>query len=490
MQTAIDEDLGVGAPRSSRSGLAKRLAPWGVAAAATCAAGALDLLFLSRQSFWEDEGASWFFTHDGLRGLAHAMWRNDPNMSLYYALLYLWLHAGFGDSEAAIRVLSAIFAVLTVPLIYLLGRRLFGAWPGAVAAVLFSANSFIVEYAQQARSYAFVTFLVTLSSYLFVLELERPSRRSRVGYVLASALAVYAQFFAGWVLIAQAVTLLALRGRRSIGHRWKASFAMILILCIPAAGQMLRFRHGTIAWIPQPTLSRFGGSLDLLAGGSWMLLVLALIALAYAGLQALRGGRNGWQTGFVLLWLVLPIVLVFALSYLTPLLVPRYLIVVVPALSLGSGAGVAALASDFRFGVAAIGALVVAGLLALSGVQLYRWYTLPQKEDWRDATRYVLREQRAGDRILFEVGGGKRPFAYYAHRNGEPGPRLLDTTSRVFAVSGRRIWFIRLHLAPDDPRITALTHRLVSSGYSLRRSRTFPAPAADFAVSLYVRSAR
>jgi mannosyltransferase len=124
---------------------------WWVAAAATCAAVALDFLFIGRQSFWEDEGASWYFTHGSLGGLAHAVWRNDPNMTLYYALLHLWLHTGLGDSEAAIRALSAIFAVLTLPLIYLLGSRLFGPWSGAVAAVLFASNSFVVEYAQLAR---------------------------------------------------------------------------------------------------------------------------------------------------------------------------------------------------------------------------------------------------------------------------------------------------------------------------------------------------
>src|SRR5436190_663513 len=311
MPASLDDRVAVESRHRSGPVATRRPAAWWVAAAATCAAGVLYFLYIGRQSFWEDEGASWFFTHGGLGGLAHAAWRNDPNMSLYYALLYVWLHAGLGDSEASMRVLPAIFALLTVPLIYLLGSRLFGPWPGAVAAVLFASNSFIVEYAQQARSYTLVMFLVTLSSYLFVIELERPSRLSRVGYVLASALAIYAQFFAAWVLIAQAVTLVAMRGRGAIQHRWKFNFGLILILCIPAAGQILRFRHGTIAWVPQPTLSRFGSSLDLLAGGSWMLLVLALAAAAYAGLHAIRSGRNRWQTAFVLIWFLLPVVLVF-----------------------------------------------------------------------------------------------------------------------------------------------------------------------------------
>jgi uncharacterized membrane protein len=85
-----------------------------------CRRRALYFLFIGRQSFWEDEAASCFYAHDGLRGVAQATWNHDRTMTLYYVLLNLWLHAGFGDSEAAIRALSAIFALLTVPLIYLL----------------------------------------------------------------------------------------------------------------------------------------------------------------------------------------------------------------------------------------------------------------------------------------------------------------------------------------------------------------------------------
>jgi uncharacterized membrane protein len=123
--------------------------------------------------------------------------------------------------------LSVIFAALAVPIIYLLGSRLFGTAAGTVAALVLAANAFFVQYAQEARAYSLVVLLVTLSSYFFVAELEQPSVRTRVAYVLASALAVYAHYFTFFVLVAQLVTLLATRRRAAFTRGWMIAGAAI-----------------------------------------------------------------------------------------------------------------------------------------------------------------------------------------------------------------------------------------------------------------------
>ena len=46
-------------------------------------------------------------------------------MAAYYVLLRPWLHFGYG--EAIVRLLSVLPGVLSIPLMYVLGRRLFGA---------------------------------------------------------------------------------------------------------------------------------------------------------------------------------------------------------------------------------------------------------------------------------------------------------------------------------------------------------------------------
>jgi len=443
-------------------------------------AGGLDWLFIGRKSFWEDEGSSWAFARGSVSNLTHAVLHVDPNMTLYYGLLHLWLH--LGDSEAAIRSLSAVFATLTVPLVYLLGVRLFSKPAGAVAAIAFAVNSFVVEYAQEARSYALVTFLVTASSYLFVRELQRPSRWTRAGYVSATVLAMYAHFFAAWVLLVQLLTLVLILPGRRLTREWLGVVVAIGVGYLPAAVQIVHFGHSNIDWIPRPTLRTLVHVSARLSGGHWALLLVVLAAAAVLGRRALTRADSRWQIGFVLMWLFAPVVLSFLLSFVETMFYPAYLIISVPAVALVEGAGLTEFA---KRGVVrrTLAGTTLAAVLVLSGLQLHQWYTNAVKEDWRDATRYVLEHERVGDRVAFYVPHGENPFDYYVQLSGRSGPAPLDV-ARTPRTTGR-IWLVRLHVQADDPVLTRFGRRLAAAGYGLLGTRTFLPARAQLGVSLY-----
>ena len=67
------------------------------------------------------------------------------------------------DNEFFLRVPSAVLGVLTVPLVYALGRTIGGARLAAVAALFFAIAPFQIRYAQEARMYALLTFLAALT---------------------------------------------------------------------------------------------------------------------------------------------------------------------------------------------------------------------------------------------------------------------------------------------------------------------------------------
>ena len=129
-------------------------------------------------------------------------------MSLYYVLLRVWLH--LGESPFFIRSLSVMLSVATVPAVYWLARMLYDRRVALIAAALFTFNAYGIRYAQEARSYALLVLLATLSSGLLLAFLREPTRNHRVGYIVTSALAVYAHFYA---LLLLAAHWLALRAR-------------------------------------------------------------------------------------------------------------------------------------------------------------------------------------------------------------------------------------------------------------------------------------
>src|ERR1700722_476781 len=142
---------------------------------------------LGTKSMWLDEAVSADHARLGLRGLWTVVSHTDPNMGLYYVLLHFWVRV-FGYGEAAVRSMTVVLAGMAVPVMTLLGKRLFGRTCGLIAGLLLALSPFFVQYEQTARSYAVVVLLVLLSSYFFVAALERVSGAALFGYVLTSAL--------------------------------------------------------------------------------------------------------------------------------------------------------------------------------------------------------------------------------------------------------------------------------------------------------------
>jgi mannosyltransferase len=162
--------------------------------ALTVLAFALAFHEIGAKSLNLDESTSLLYAREPVSQLWEVVSGGDPNGGLYYVLLNAWTRV-FGDGEVAGRALIAVVAGLTVPAVALLGGRLFGRLAGLVAGLLLALDGFFVQYAQTARSYILAALLVTVSSYFFVAELERPSRSHKVGYVLARSVAIYAHSF-------------------------------------------------------------------------------------------------------------------------------------------------------------------------------------------------------------------------------------------------------------------------------------------------------
>src|SRR6516164_10656910 len=88
------------------------------------AAAFLRLWALNAKSFWLDEIASVVIARMPGNSFWHWLWTEEGNMALYYVMLRPWIEIHLG--EATIRLLSVIPGIVAIPVMYLLGRRLFG----------------------------------------------------------------------------------------------------------------------------------------------------------------------------------------------------------------------------------------------------------------------------------------------------------------------------------------------------------------------------
>lgn len=432
---------------------------------------------IAAKSFWIDEGASVAIARMDWFNFARLLWRREANMTLYYLVLRPWLHVG--ESEAWVRGLSVVFALATFPVIYLLGKRLFGRRTGMVACVLLAVNAFHVRYSQEARTYTLVMLLVSVASLMLVEAVWRPKHWKWTAYAIIAALAVYAQFYAVLVIVAHAVWWWrSERKSDSFGPELTAEFRravmLFAFLTVPIWVFILTTGAGPLRWLERPGLGALREFVSALTGNAGWALALAyvvVISAAFSRRWSARGSSsvapftNASAALFTLAWLIVPVAVTLVVSIVKPVFLPRYLIVCLPALVLLGGAGIARLPQ-----MAAAAVLIGMTALSLQGTANYyaRDFDL-LREDWRGATAYVLEQERPGDAILFHANQGRMPFEYYARLAKRPEPVIYfpgsngAVTWRDFmgspslhqlqqaAANHNRVWLVLSHTNDADP---------------------------------------
>lgn len=378
-------------------------------AALTALALGIRLYELRRRSLWQDELNSLAAAALPLPDFLAAL-QVESNMALYYWALFAWLRlVGLGADEVLVRLPSVILGAASVPLAFLLGRRLHSTAAGLGAAALLAVQAFHGLMSQEARSYALLVDLTLLSYLLLDRALESGRRRDWLLHGLVSALAFYCHSYTLLVLLAQGVFVLS---RRS----WPAlrglllSGALTALLLAQAVPFFLRNAGGgKLAWIPpldRDDLQKF--VVDFGGGIPWTLaLYAALVALGLAlpGPSARRPGYRAW---LLLTWLIVPIGLALAISIFKPVFMPRYLLGTLPALCLLAGIGLARLPRPL-----ALAGLAANLALTLSLFQGGRYHARPV-EEWREAAAYATQRAEPGDGWVFVQKRSQSGFEFYA----------------------------------------------------------------------------
>jgi mannosyltransferase len=403
----------------------------------------LRFLHLGAQSFWVDEALSLAYSQLPGPQFVHLMQARELNMLPYYLLLRGWIH--LGTVEWVIRSLSAICSIATLPLLYQLGVRLFGARVARVAVSLLALHPYHIRFAQEARGYSLMLLLVTASTLFFVRASEGSVRRTKggprgvwVAYVATGALAAYAHFYASLALVAQWVSVALARPRGFAWKRFALAVLAICILLVPLAAFVLLGHADPAEWIPFPNEKRVEFLVYSLLGGdnthgarilAWPVYAVVLAGAAAGAWRAWRASAS--ETGsercaahyaLVIAGAVLPIVLVLLVSIVKPIFVDKYLMECLPFAVLLVAIGVNELRPQaLRWSVLSL-------TLLISAHGTLDYFRRPDKDDWRSATHYVLASARSGDAALFFPRFVVAPFEYYREQ--------FDTTAaRVASVA-------------------------------------------------------
>ena len=204
--------------------------------AATVIGSAARVATIGMQSFWDDEVFTVGLMRLGFVDMLKTVPQTEGSPHVYYVLAWLWTRI-FGTGEWGLRSLSALIGTATIPIAYLATHTVGSKRAAAIAAVLVATNPFLVWYSQEARAYALLAFLGTLSFYAFGRALRR-SPRGLLWWTLTASLALATHYFALFIVIPEAAWLLySLDIRRRTVGAMSAVGTVCLALAPLAAAQ-------------------------------------------------------------------------------------------------------------------------------------------------------------------------------------------------------------------------------------------------------------
>jgi 4-amino-4-deoxy-L-arabinose transferase-like glycosyltransferase len=390
----------------------------------------------------------------------------------------------FGPHLETIRMFSLVVSVLTLALVYQMGKQLFSPWVGIWGALLLALIPEAIRWGGRARAYALLAFLVLLAVWLFYAGVKSEQNGKRRLGLATLVVAAFVHPEAALLLPAFVLGVVLHRG-----WRWwfqRSQLAELLVVSIGmgtrlwlqmalARGQLSGFETSTGSRPPLELIrdwpARFEGlSPFFLDPDRLALTILALLALVSVG-TALAHKRKRKQAQSILflsvcLWLV-PVEMLLFLggTYQSP----RYLNMLLPLFALLAGCGlewVVAWVSGLQPLRGWRSALVGLATVLLVGAYLPGAVAASssREEGFRAALQYVAQHRQPGDLVgtvapaycefvlgqcdYFTLGLGYEEFVYRTAEGqwvdrwlGLPLVQSVEDLADVLD-QGARLWFV------------------------------------------------
>ena len=496
-----------GQDQLSRSPL-RRVAPL-LILTTTAVGGFLRFYRLGSKGLWLDEAFSIWMGQQPLAEMLQWLVRIDQHPPLYYMLLRGWL--GLGDAAGTVRALSALCSTLTIPIVFLLGRRLAGRWAGMLAALLLAVSPFHVHFAQETRMYALLALSASLAVAALAHLLADPQAgelglgqqlarfwrtRQETGawlpvraiqtdlawlcYILCTVCTLLTHNTAVFLPVAANTYVLGTRAVRRSSARlvprflrnWLIAHLAVLLLWSPWLPAFAAQSAGVLHefWLPPPA---WGAVVDVLRVfvsdflplspvPTYVVLAAYLALAAFGAVRLARRRAGGW---LLVILLIVPIVGQRLVSLVRPIFCDRTLIWASIPLYLLLAAGI----QQLRRWPFALTATLLA--LTVNGFSLREYYVRYEKEGWDEAAALVAEQAVPDDLILFNATWVQIPFDYYFQRephalvteHGVPGdlfdrhvlePKMAEgdlPRLRALVESRDRVWLVYSHNWYTDP---------------------------------------
>ncbi|MCL6754807.1 glycosyltransferase family 39 protein [Nostoc sp. CCCryo 231-06] len=414
----------------------------------------LRFFLLTKQSLWYDEGLTLSLTDASTLQetieKVRTVKNSDRFQPLYFMVLFLWRQM-FGESEFALRSLSALLGIGSIIAVFFTALRIYGKKHALWSLIIITFSSFCVYYSQEARIYALAIFISSLQLYFFSAALVKNEDNQGISIWLFSiftAIGVFSNINFCFSTIALCLSHIAIYKNLRQWLQWWLPAAFLSLppvlyyLTLPGATDPESIEVSRLGFpIIQNIIfvlygilvgTTYGPSTEQLHGNDKIQVVLSylphilllvivstviFLALIKVLLKHKKNNREQHPDYFFASVFVMTFLLGLLLAIVTKFnWVPRHsyylclpLAMLIPS-TLSQKTGI----SSKRYGVSQFAQIAVISLIVMNIYSIFNYYFNDryQKDDYRSAIQYIIKNRPSSTKsvILF---GHPRLFRYY-----------------------------------------------------------------------------
>jgi len=378
------------------------------------------------QSLWLDEATTALVAKMSLRDIFSKFLPGDFHPPLYYLIMKVWT-AVFGYSEISLRAPSVIFGVLTIYVVYLIGKKIYDKKTAVIASVLLVTSGLHIYYSQEARMYGLATLLVVYLIYLFLQE-------SWIGFSIITCLLGMTDYVS--LMILPALWIYAIVKKQN-----KTWWKRFLISHIPLVAVFA-------VWLPVFLHQlKNGVNVGVTASGWWNILgqvtaknialipvkfIIGRVSIDNKLVYGLVMGIVGIVFAYLIIrakklllawvWLGVSLLIGIILSFFIPTLSYFRYLFALPAFYLLLSAGISTIKKPWFV-------VTIAFVFLVNLTSSFAYLLLPRfwREDWRSLVSFVEARKSRNSVTIFVADSNMEAYRYYAPDAKIAGPEGIKS---------------------------------------------------------------
>lgn len=361
------------------------------------------------QSFWLDEAAQ---AIESARPLSDQFkLAADFHPPFYHLILHFWMLAG--KNEAWLRIPSVFFGVGSVLILYFIAILFNRKKEAFLSSVFLTTSGFHIWYSQETRPYMLFAFLSFLSTYFLL-------KKNWILYTLFIIATLYTSYFTLFLIISHGFVIF-LQEKKEI-KRLAISIIISFLLFIPwlpylveqlsvGIGGNFTGWQSVVSVSPLKaiplTMAKF-----ILGKGSIDNNLLYALAIIPTFILFLYGCficmKNNIGKTLLILFFV-PFTAIFLIAFLIPVIAPQRFLFLLPFFLLITSFGLTRM--SYKIQILSIFVILTGNIFGI-----YQYISSPyvQREQWKQAVRFIESDQNSNNIALFIFPDSFAPFIWYS----------------------------------------------------------------------------